>query len=282
MLAVALGAVGLTNRTVRDRLKGIQRTASATASSGAPIVMVRNSVSGFSRFFASRGTRAKIERSVLLAGRPSGWTLRRILIAKLVFTMVGLLLFAAMISAGPSLVRILAGLTMVTVAYFAPDIIVKSRAEARQESIQQELPDVLDQVTISIESGLGFEAAFARIGDRRSGPLAEEIVRTVQDMRLGMGRREAYQALADRTDVDDLRRFVKSIVQAEQYGVSVASVVRTQAAEIRLKRRARAEGRALKVPVKILFPLLVCILPVLFIVVLTPAIINISTTLRNG
>ncbi len=168
----------------------------------------------------------------------------------------------------------------VFIAFAAPGVLIQNRATARQTIIQRELPDVLDQVSISIESGLGFEGAFARIGDRRSGPLSEEIVRTVQDMRLGMSRREAYQALADRTDVEDLRRFVKSIVQAEQYGISIASVVRTQASEIRFKRKARAEGTALKVPVKILFPLLVCILPVLFIVVLTPAIINISDTIR--
>ena len=198
--------------------------------------------------------------------------------AKVVLVAIGGFLLFALVSSQPSLMRFLIGITAIAVGYFAPDIIIQKRAEARQLAIQEELPDVLDQVTISIESGLGFEAAFARIGERRTGPLAEEIVRTVQDMRLGMSRRDAYQALADRTDVDDLRRFVKSIVQAEKYGVSISSVVRTQATEIRFKRRTRAEGKALKVPVKVLFPLLVCILPVLFIVVLTPAVISISET----
>jgi tight adherence protein C len=201
---------------------------------------------------------------------------------KFVLTLTGIFLLFVLVSSNPSPLNWLLGGLAIFIGYVSPDVIIQSRGESRQESIQQELPDVLDQVTISIESGLGFEAAFAHIGDRRSGPLADEIVRTVQDMRLGMSRRDAYQALADRTDVEDLRRFVKSIVQAEQYGVSISSVVKTQAAEIRFRRRKRAEARALKVPVKIVFPLLVCILPVLFIVILTPAVVSISESVGGN
>jgi len=273
-LSYALGIVGLSSKVVRERLSGaVKRSAGIDKN---PVLRVQNEYTGLVEKLATGTALTKIERSVLLAGRPDGLTVRRIVMAKLVLTVIGVFLFFALFSSQPSLIRFLIGITAVGVGYFSPDVLIQKRAEARQESIQQELPDVLDQVTISIESGLGFEAAFARIGEKRTGPLAEEIVRTVQDMRLGMSRRDAYQALSARTDVDDLRRFVKSIIQAEKYGVSIASVVRTQASEIRFKRRTRAEGKALKVPVKILFPLLVCILPVLFIVVLTPAALTIG------
>jgi tight adherence protein C len=277
-LLVALGVIGQTSPAVRARLRGA-KPAEQAVDVARPVIRVHQQGAGFARFLTTSGSLAKIERNLQLAGRPPGWTAQKVATGRVVLAIVAALLFAAMVSSNPSKASFLVGGIMVLVAVLAPGAVLTNRATARQLVIQQELPDILDQVTISIESGMGFEAAFSRIGERRSGPLADEIVRTVQDMRLGMSRREAYQALAERTDVEDLRRFVKSIVQADQYGISIASVVRTQAAEIRFKRKARAEGKALQVPVKILFPLLVCILPVLFIVVLTPAIINISKTI---
>jgi len=275
-LLLALGIVGRSSKTVRERLAMAKPLPTAAEREAAAVIRVESGSSGIARFLTTGTSLAKIERNVLLAGRPDGWTARRVLTLKLVFSLVGIFILLITVSSRPSALGWLLGLTAVFVGYVSPGVILQKRAEARQRTIQQELPDVLDQVTISIESGLSFETAFARIGERRSGPLAEEIVRTVQDMRLGMSRRDAYQALADRTDVDDLRRFVKSVVQAEQYGVSISSVVKTQATEIRFKRRKRAEALALKVPVKIVFPLLVCILPVLFIVILTPAVVSIA------
>jgi tight adherence protein C len=276
-LFYALGIVGLSSKVVRERLSGTAKISDDAEKNR--VVRVQSEYTGLIDKLASGTALTKIERNVMLAGRPDGWSVRRIVIAKIVLSGIGVLLLLTMISGNPSAVPFLIGIVATGVGYFAPDILIQKRAEARQTAIQQELPDVLDQVTISIESGLGFEAAFARIGERRSGPLAGEIVRTVQDMRLGMSRRDAYQSMADRTDVDDLRRFVKSVIQAEQFGVSIASVVRTQASEIRFKRRKRAEATALKVPVKIIFPLMACILPVLFIVILTPAAISIVTML---
>lgn len=274
----ALGLVGLSNKVVRERLMS-GRPVPKSATDNSPVAQVEAAKAGLGKLITTGAAFAKIERNVLLAGRPDGWTVRRVVTSKLVFTLVGVLCFFLMVSDKPSALSFLIGIMAIGVGYFAPEVLIQKRAEARQKSIQQELPDVLDQVSISIESGLGLEAAFARIGDRRTGPLAEEIVRTIQDMRLGVSRREAYQALADRTDVDDLRRFVKSVVQAEHYGVSISSVVRTQASEIRFKRRKRAEASALKVPVKIIFPLMACLMPVLFIVILTPAIMNIGKSL---
>ena len=125
-------------------------------------------------------------------------------------------------------------------------------------------------MTIAVEAGLGFESAMARAGRNGKGPLAEELVRTLQDIAVGQPRREAYLALADRTGVADLRRFIRAVVQADAYGVSIADVLRTQAQEMRLKRRQRAEEKAMQIPVKVIFPLILCILPTLFIVLLGP------------
>jgi tight adherence protein C len=134
-------------------------------------------------------------------------------------------------------------------------------------------------MTIAVEAGLGFETAMARAGRTGTGPLAEEIVRTLQEIQIGVPRSKAMRNLADRTEQDDLRHFVLAVVQAESYGIPVADVLKTQAAEQRLKRRQSAEERAMKIPVKIIFPLILCILPTLFIVILGPAVIQISRTL---
>nr|WP_269449842.1 type II secretion system F family protein [Auraticoccus cholistanensis] len=134
-------------------------------------------------------------------------------------------------------------------------------------------------MTIAVEAGLGFESAMARAGRNGRGPLAEELVRTLQDVQMGLSRREAYAALAARTDTPDLRRFIRAVVQADAYGISIADVLRTQAAEMRLKRRQRAEEKAMQIPVKVIFPLMLCILPVLFIVLLGPAAMDIVDAL---
>lgn len=153
-----------------------------------------------------------------------------------------------------------------------------NHAQKRSERIEIELADTLDQMTIAVEAGLGFDGAMARVGSTGRGPLAEELVRTQQDIQMGSSRKAAFRALAERTDLYDLRRFVRAIIQADTYGMSIAGVLHTQADEMRLKRRQRAEEQAQKVPVKILAPLMLCILPVLFIVVMGPAVLNMIET----
>lgn len=282
LLASALGVIGGSDKAVRARLAvdGPARS-SGPADTAGPDLLVDERRTGVMKVLSSAAAVSTIERNIMLAGRPDGLTIGRVLVLKPVLALVGLLILVTIVSDGGGLLMWVVGIALVVACYFLPDVVVKNRAEARQLKILQELPDVLDQVTISIEAGLGFESAFARIGERRQGPLADEIVRTVQDMRLGMSRREAYQALAARTDVDDLRSFVKAITQAEQYGVSIATVVRNQSVEMRFRRKARAEAAALRVPVKILFPLMTCIFPVLFIVVLAPAFIELAKNLGD-
>jgi tight adherence protein C len=281
-LAVAVGVVGASDKVVVARLDTARSTRQHEPEGDSPDLLVENKRSGLTRFLASATAVRKIERNIMLAGRPPGWTLRRILVLKPALSAVGLMTLAAVASDGGSALGWVVGVGATVACFFAPDAIISRRAQDRQLQIQHDLPDVLDQVTISVEAGLSFEAAFARIGERRRGPLADEIVRTVQDMRLGMSRREAYQALADRTDVEDLRSFVKAVTQGEQYGVSISSIVRNQSEEMRMRRKTRAEATAQKVPVKILFPLITCIFPVLMVVVLAPAFINLADTLTNG
>jgi len=168
-------------------------------------------------------------------------------------------------------------LTVVATAtcYYLPELLLFSRGQERQDAISLELADTLDQMTIAVEAGLGFESAMQRAGQNGKGPLAEELVRTLQDIAVGQPRREAYLAMAERTGVQDLGRFIRAVVQADAYGVSIADVLRAQASEMRLKRRQRAEEKAMQIPVKVIFPLILCILPTLFIVLLGPAVIDI-------
>jgi tight adherence protein C len=224
--------------------------------------------------------RAKLDKLLALAGRPAAWPLSRVLLAKPVLAIVAALIGLLLMSGSSDGLLLVLVLAVVTTAYFIPDLLLYSRGIERQRTIGLELPDTLDQMLIAVEAGLGFEAAMARAGRNGRGPLAEELVRTLQDMRVGMSRKDAYRALASRTDVPDLRAFVRAVVQADTYGISVSTVLRTQAKEMRLKRRQRAEEKAMQIPVKVLFPLMLFILPVLFIAVLGPTVISIVGTWR--
>jgi tight adherence protein C len=222
-----------------------------------------------------------LEQRISLAGRPNAWPIERVLVVKvllgIVFFLLGFMLFADQRTFGWLLIWV--GVS--ALGYFAPDLLLHSQAQKRQDTLGKELPDTLDQMTIAVEAGLGFESAMARAGQTGDGPLAQELVRTLQEIQVGVPRGRALRNLADRTDQADLRHFVLAVIQAESYGIPVADVLRTQAKEQRVKRRQRAEEHAMKIPVKIVFPVLLCILPTLFIVILGPAAIQISRTLLN-
>jgi tight adherence protein C len=219
--------------------------------------------------------RALLDKLLALAGRPAGWPLARVMLAKPVLCLVAAGFGMLMLNAVPNGGIVVLVILIVVVAYFIPDLLLYSRGIERQTAIRLELPDTLDQMLIAVEAGLGFEASMSRAGENGKGPLAEELVRTLQDMRVGMSRREAYQALAMRTSVPDLRAFIRAVVQADVYGISISGVLRSQAKEMRIKRRQRAEEKALQIPVKVLFPLMLLILPVLFIAVLGPTVITV-------
>ncbi|SDP37502.1 tight adherence protein C [Arthrobacter sp. ok909] len=220
----------------------------------------------------------KLDRLVSLAGRPASLPLGRVLAAKPLLGVVGALLGLYLGNAGPTPVLKLVGIFVALLGYFIPDLLLYSKGQERQKVMQLELANTLDQMLISVEAGLGFEGAMARAGENGKGPLADELVRTLQDMQVGRSRRESYLALAERTSIPELRSFVQAVVQADTYGIAVSTVLRIQAKVMRVKRRQRAEEKAMKLPVMILFPLLFFIFPVLFIAILGPAVINAVAT----
>lgn len=231
----------------------------------------RDTPGGLARRLAPSRVVAKLDTRLALAGRPPSWTIPRILLAKLVLPFVVGILGLLYVSSGATPMRMLMSGVIVVVSHFVPDLLLRSKGQKRQKEIGLELPDTLDQMTIAVEAGLGFESAMMRAAKNGSGPFAEELIRTLQDMQVGRSRKEAYLALADRTTVNDLRRFLRAVIQADAYGIAIADVLRTQANEMRLKRRQKAEEKAMKIPVKVIFPLMLCILPALFIVLLGPA-----------
>lgn len=224
----------------------------------------------------------KLDRLVSLAGRPASLPLGRVLAAKPLLGLVGALVGLYLGNSGSMPILKAVGIFVALLGYFIPDLLLYSKGQERQKVMQLELANTLDQMLISVEAGLGFEGAMARAGENGKGPLAEELVRTLQDMQVGRSRRESYMALAERTSIPELRSFVQAVVQADTYGIAVSTVLRIQAKVMRVKRRQRAEEKAMKLPVMILFPLLFFIFPVLFIAILGPAVINAVSTFSGG
>lgn len=221
---------------------------------------------------------AFLDRLLALAGRPASMPLGKVLGSKLAIGLAGITVGIYLTAIGSTPLMKLSGFFVLFLGYFIPDLLLYSKGQERQKAMQLELANTLDQMLISVEAGLGFEGAMARAGENGKGPLAEELVRTLQDMQVGRSRRESYTALAERTSIPELRSFVQAVVQADTYGIAISRVLRVQAKVMRVKRRQRAEEKAMKLPVMILFPLLFFIFPVLFIAILGPAVINTVVT----
>ena len=231
-----------------------------------------SSVASAARRISPAGMAASLERRIEIAG--TRWSMERVFAVKL---SLGVLLAAAAGAwalSAPSTTSVLAALLAGAAGYFLPDSVLARKAGQRQLAITNALPDTLDQLTICVEAGLGFDAALARTSQSGDGPLAKEIRRTLQELRVGVPRSEALDNLVARTEVAELRQFVHALTQAEVYGVPISGVLRAQATEQREKRRFKAEERAMKLPVKVIFPLIFCILPAMFVVILGPAVMN--------
>lgn len=281
-LALALMVYALTAQpdAARNRVRAnLQRGMSRSGPSDD--VRAQVGLVGLARRLTPAGNVRWLDLLLARAGRPAAWPLERVLVTKLLLTAGVAGLMALMLMGSPSGRMLLFAVAVVVLAWFVPDLLLISRGQKRREEIQKALPDTLDQMTIAVEAGLGFEAAMAHVARNSQGALAEELIRTLQDIQVGQPRREAYRALAERSPEPDLRRFLRAVIQAEQHGVSVARVLTTQAQEMRIKRRQRAEEKAMKIPVKVVFPLILTILPVLIIVVMGPGVINMIDAFSN-
>lgn len=255
------------SRLISARVAAISMRPTQTAKGGSsPMVTL-------ARRITPRAYVVRLDRMLGAAGRPASMPLDRLLslkpLAAMGGTMIGLLFGGGRTPGGTVL-----AIVITAACYFLPDLLIYNNGTKRQAQIQLDLPNVLDQLLISVEAGLGFEVAMARVGANGKGPMAEEMVRTLQDIQAGRTRREAYKAMADRSTVADLKSFVGAMVQAEAQGLSISRVLKPQADQMRVKRRLRAEEKAMKLPVAVVFPLLLFIFPPLFIVILGPAVIN--------
>lgn len=282
-LAIVLAILGVTARPAEDGVaKALatidnhytQHGSSQTEPTRVPFAALPGWLRGLAERLSPGGMVTTLQRRLDLAGNPSGWTPDRILAVKGLglFVLGGLGALYGVRTIGLVIVgAAVAG----TAGFFVPDILLYNAGSKRQAKIQQALPDALDMLTVCVEAGLGFDAALAQVARNTRGPLAAEFSRVLQEIQIGKSRSLALRALADRTTVPELRSFVSALVQAGELGITIANVLREQAKEMRLRRQQRAEEKAQKVPVKILFPLVFCLFPSLFIVIIGPGAINI-------
>lgn len=228
------------------------------------------------RGFTGAGAAEKTQRKLDLAGLgDTGWTVERMLVIRVLSLLIGAAVTFSVLTSDIDRKLFLA-IIVFGIGYAAPTAWLDRRASERQGLIERQLPDVIDQLTVSVEAGLGFDAAMARSAEGRRGPLADELARVLQDLQVGVPRQEALDQMVARTEVADLRQFVVSIRQSTKHGLPIARVLNVQSQELREKRRARVEERAASLPVKIVFPLVFCILPSLFVIILGPAALNIA------
>ena len=232
-----------------------------------------NKTLGLGRKLTPADHNERIRHKLEVAGNPPGWTVDRVTSLKFVGFIAALVIgLVITMILGFGFLPTLGGVMLLSVTgYMAPNMYLYQKGYDRTQKIERALPDAIDLLTISVESGLGFDAALAQVARNTDGPLADELARVLQEMQIGLGRGAALRALGDRTHVADVKGFVSSMVQADALGIPVAHVLRVQSREIRTKRRQRAEEQAQKVAIKILIPLIFCILPCLFIAVLGPA-----------
>jgi tight adherence protein C len=217
----------------------------------------------------------QVQLRLLAAGMP-GVSPSGFLAAKGVLAGTGLLLGVLLGSAsGPKSVILFAG-ALAAGGFVAPGVVVGSRARKRRDEIQADLPDALDLLSVSVEAGLGFDGAITKLTEHMDGPLIQELSLALGEMRVGEGRPDALRRMAARVDAPEVSAFVRAIIQADQMGTSLGKTLRIQAQSARLKRQAAAEEKAMKAPIKMLFPSVTFIFPAMFIVILGPAFLNLG------
>jgi len=235
-------------------------------------------LSGVAQRFASPSKVSRTEKRLAMAGNPGALRTIDFLGLKLVVAVlvagIGFLVLAIVVGNVPF--GMVAAIALAAMGFMAPELWLSRRIKKRQKQILLSLPDTLDLLTVSVRAGLSFDGALAKVVERTKGPLADEFRRSLSEIRVGKIRRDAMRDIVGRTDVQPLSNFIGAIVQAEQLGVPIAKVLQVQSEQMRIERRQRAEEMAAKAPIKMLFPLVGCIFPSMFIVILGPAIILIA------
>ena len=295
VIAVAVGALAyvfasasMEKAEVRDslrRLEGYQIQDVRDQEMLAPIservvAPVLESLTGVAQHFTPAGYGEKIAQKLVHAGNPPNLNVDKILVMKLlglvsVVFWLPVLLFLHF----TGMILFVGVVVLWGCSFMYPDVLVNRKIEDREKEISRKLPDILDLLVISVEAGLGFEQALDRTCTAVPGALSDEFRRMLHEIRIGSTRADALRAMADRSNVVELRGFILAMLQADTFGVSISRLLRSQADEMRIKRRLQAQEKAQKAPVKMLFPLVFCIFPSIFVVILGPAMINISRSL---
>ncbi len=217
------------------------------------------------------GVSAKLMAAGMRKTSPSAF-----LATKALFGIIGLVLGIVVASSSSGMMGLLVVVLATFVGFYAPTYLVSVRARRRQESVSADLPDALDLLAVSVEAGLGFDGAIAKLTEHMEGPLIDEFEFALGEIRVGEGRADALKKMAERVPAHEMASFVRAIVQADQLGISLGRLLRVQATDARLKRQAAAEEKAMKAPIKMLFPMVLFIFPAMFIVILGPAFLNLG------
>ncbi len=218
-----------------------------------------------------------ISAKLLAAGLGRTLTPTGFLAAKGFFAMGGLALGALLGGAAAGArASLLLALVFGGLGFLVPDFAVTAKARSRRDRMRAQLPDALDLLAVSVEAGLGFDGAVAKLTEHMDGPLPEEFALTLNEMRIGESRQDALKKMADRAATPEVSSFARAIIQADQLGTSLGRILRVQAADSRLKRQAAAEEKAMKAPIKMLFPTVMFIFPAMFLVILGPAFLNLK------
>ena len=208
-----------------------------------------------------------LEVKLVQAGHPYGLDLPRLLGIKI--TLAGLAAFMLLLVGQPLIAMVCA-----LVLFFLPDYWVATVRDKRQAAMQADVADMIDQLTICVEAGLGFDAALARVASTTEGPLTDEFRHTISDIQTGVPRAQALRTLSDRAQIVEIRQFVTALLQAQKHGVPMAETLRIQSAEMRVKRKQRTEEKAAKLTVKMIFPIIFCFMPVFVIVSVVPSLLT--------
>jgi tight adherence protein C len=244
------------------------------------VAPVMQGVGRFVLRFTPGGWVTRAQKKIVWAGWSERMDGNTWAVIRLVSMVVGIaLLFLVMPLVGGTMLRLGVGALIVFMGFFGPEASLNRAIDDRRKIMERELPDMIDLLVISVEAGLGFEAAMGRVVQTVPGELSSEFQWMLAETRVGISRHDALRNMSARTDVDDLNSFILALIQADQFGVSVARMLRVQAEEMRVRRRQRIQERAFAAPVKMIFPMLFCIFPSIFIIILGPAAINISENL---